>query len=308
MPQQQRASTPEITSQALVQLGQRFGIHYRIEDSPSPLGPVALGHVHDVSLSQALHLTLSDLQVERTYTSTSYQSVPWFISVILEGEISAQLGETPYRLKAGDGFCAHFDAQHPIIVRQPAQPRLRTVNLAVLATAPLALPIPPHSPQFQVWQLPTALRKTLCTTIDQPPTAWRQSLLWQGLALQLLGLGLPEQRQQQPKSPKLSQRDQRCITALHQKIAEHPEQRYHLQTLAKEAAMSPSSLRQKFHSYYGCSIFEHLRASRLQKAYRDLEKGFSVQQAAHACGYRHASNFATAFKRQFGMTPHSMQK
>lgn len=308
MPQQQRASTPEITSQALLQLGQRFGIHYRIEDSPSPLSPVALGHVHDVRLSQALHLTLSDLQVERTYTSTSYQSVPWFISVILEGEISVQLGETPYRLTAGDGFCAHFDAQHPLIVIQPAQPRLRTVNVAVLATSSLALPPPPNSPQFHVWQLPAALRQTLCTTIEQPAAAWRQSLLWQGLALQLLGLGLPEHLERQPKSPKLSQRDRRCIAALHQQITKYPEQRYHLQTLAKEAAMSPSSLRQKFHVCYGCSIFEHLRASRLHKAYRDLEKGFSVQQAAHACGYRHASNFATAFKRQFGMAPHSMQR
>ena len=84
MPQQERLATPKITPFSLAQLGQRFGIRYRIESPTSPRQPVATGHVHDVSLRHGIHLTLSDLQVERGYTSTSYQSVPWFFSIILE--------------------------------------------------------------------------------------------------------------------------------------------------------------------------------------------------------------------------------
>lgn len=56
-----------LTSQSLQQLGMRFGIDYRIEGSGGRLATVAQGSVHDVGLNQALHLTLSDLQVERTY-------------------------------------------------------------------------------------------------------------------------------------------------------------------------------------------------------------------------------------------------
>ncbi|WP_404376200.1 AraC family transcriptional regulator [Vreelandella aquamarina] len=308
MPQQQRFATPEITPRSLARLGQRFGIHYRIEGSDSPRQPVAIGHVHDVSLPQGMHLTLSDLQVERGYTSTSYQSVPWFLSIILEGTIQLHMNKQQVILGAGDGVCVHFDAQHPLTVHQPAQPRLRTVNLAVLTTTPLGLPDPSGSPHLHCWPLSEALRDTLCTISRQPPSTWRQPLVWQGLALQLIGLGLPEPSPTFPEHSGLSARDRRRLAALHSRIAQHPAEPYSLTALAKEAAMSPSSLRQKFRACYGCALFDYIRQARLQQAYKSLLQGHSVQQAAHSCGYRHASNFSTAFKRHFGIAPHALQR
>ncbi len=303
-----------LTPQSLAQLGLRFGIEYRIEGRPEGVAPVAQGRVHDVSLSASLHLTLSDLQVERTYWSASRQTVPWFISVVLEGHINATVGNQCLAFAAGDGLCAHFTPQHSLTVYQPAQPRLRTVNLAVLATAPHDLPLAPKEALLHRWRLPEPLIAILRATIDQPPSACHQPLVWQGLALQLLGHGLP----QSPLSPleehsanhrtetRLTPRDRGCLTRLHQRIADDPTQRYCLNDLARDVAMSPSSLRQKFRAYYGYSLFDHLRQSRLAQAYRDLERGYSVQQAAHACGYRHATNFATAFKRAFGIAPHEV--
>ncbi|MEP1582208.1 MAG: helix-turn-helix domain-containing protein [Marinobacter sp.] len=46
-----------------------------------------------------------------------------------------------------------------------------------------------------------------------------------------------------------------------------------------------------------------MRKCRLNLAWHYLEQGYSVQQAAHRSGYRHATNFATAFRRQFGVSP-----
>nr|WP_289109918.1 AraC family transcriptional regulator [uncultured Halomonas sp.] len=308
MPQQERLATPKITPFSLAQLGQRFGIHYRIESPTSPRQPVATGHVHDVSLRHGIHLTLSDLQVERGYTSTSYQSVPWFLSVILEGTIHLQMGKQQIQLSAGNGVCSHFDTRHPLTVHQPVQARLRTVNIAVLTTAPLGLPTPPDASCLHCWKLPKALCETLCTISEQPPSLWRQALVWQGLALQLIGLGLPERLTALPEHKRLSTRDRHCLTALHSRIAQHPAEPYSLTALAKEAAMSPSSLRQKFRACYGCTLFDYIRQVRLEQAHASLRQGHSVQHTAHRCGYRHASNFSSAFKRHFGVSPHELQR
>ncbi len=308
MRQQPRIASPNITSHWLAQLGQRFGIHYHFESSDMPRQPVATGHVHDVRLPQGMHLTLSGLDVKRGYTSTSYQSVPWFLSVILEGTVHLQLGKQQRLLQAGEGVCTHFDARHPLTVHHPVQTRLRTVNIAVLTTAPLGLPTPPDASCLHCWKLPKALCETLCTISEQPPSLWRQALVWQGLALQLIGLGLPERLTALPEQKRLSTRDRHCLTALHSRIAQHPAEPYSLTALAKEAAMSPSSLRQKFRACYGCTLFDYIRQVRLQQGYEALQRGASVQQAAHHCGYRHASNFSSAFKRHFGFSPHEWNR
>lgn len=67
--------------------------------------------------------------------------------------------------------------------------------------------------------------------------------------------------------------------------------------------MSPSSLRSKFRQRYGCTLFDYLRDCRLALARRYLLEGHSVQQAAWMCGYQHATNFATAFRRHYGISP-----
>lgn len=298
-----------LTSKSLEQLGLRFGIDYRIEGVCAKITPVAHGGVHDVSLSQSLHLTLSDLQVERSYWSASRQSVPWFISVVLEGHITATVGAQCYALTAGDGLCAHFNSQHSLTVYQPSQPRLRTVNLAVLATESHGLPLSPTAPLLHRWRPPESLLAALRANIDQPSSACRQPLVWQGLALQLLGHGLPDDQlaarsTSYHRETRLTPRDRASLEQVHQQIANQPMNDYCLNGLSRNAAMSPSSLRQKFRTYYGYSLFEHLRQCRLTQAYRDLQRGYSVQQAAHASGYRHATNFSTAFKRTFGVAPH----
>ena len=67
--------------------------------------------------------------------------------------------------------------------------------------------------------------------------------------------------------------------------------------------MSPSSLRQKFQHAYGVSVMAYLRRRRMELARQYLEQGWRVQDAAHYVGYRHASNFATAYRHHFGVSP-----
>lgn len=77
-----------------------------------------------------------------------------------------------------------------------------------------------------------------------------------------------------------------------------------LAQLARDAGVSPRTLQRQFAAVHGVGVFDYLRLRRLDRARRQLEReGISVAQAAHVAGYSSAANFATAFRRRFGLSP-----
>ena len=77
-----------------------------------------------------------------------------------------------------------------------------------------------------------------------------------------------------------------------------------LSTIATALAMSPSSLQRTCRAAFGTSVFDLLRKLRMDTAHDQLRKsGVTVAEAAHAAGYSNAANFATAFKRAYGIPP-----
>ena len=85
-------------------------------------------------------------------------------------------------------------------------------------------------------------------------------------------------------------------------------QHYTLEALARLACMSQSTLRTKFRAAYQCSVFEWLHERRMVLARERLAQGLSVQEAARLVGYRHATNFATAFRKRFGVAPSGRER
>jgi AraC-like DNA-binding protein len=74
--------------------------------------------------------------------------------------------------------------------------------------------------------------------------------------------------------------------------------------IARDVGMSSSSLQRHFRAAYGVSVFEFIRNAKLDEAKRLLmQDGASVSEAAYRAGYSSAANFATAFKRRFGISP-----
>lgn len=68
--------------------------------------------------------------------------------------------------------------------------------------------------------------------------------------------------------------------------------------------MSTRTLQRQFADLHGIGLLEYARRRRLDLARELLERGdATVAQAAHRAGYAHPANFATAFRRQFGMPP-----
>lgn len=74
--------------------------------------------------------------------------------------------------------------------------------------------------------------------------------------------------------------------------------------LADFSAMSTSSLQHKFKQVLGTSIRSYIRRRRLFIAKQQLELGLvTISKAAYNAGYRHPSNFTSAFKKTFGLPP-----
>ncbi|SIO25438.1 AraC family transcriptional regulator [Salinivibrio sp. ES.052] len=77
-----------------------------------------------------------------------------------------------------------------------------------------------------------------------------------------------------------------------------------LSTIAQACGLSRSTLQRRFRTHLGVSVSDYIRRRRLERV-KDklLHEAISIGEAAYWAGYHHPSNFATAFKRQFGITP-----
>jgi AraC-like DNA-binding protein len=78
--------------------------------------------------------------------------------------------------------------------------------------------------------------------------------------------------------------------------------------LARHVGLNQQKLKCGFKAVFGVTIFECVRALRLDLAADLLQnKGASVTDAALAAGYQYPSNFAIAFKRRYGVAPRQLK-
>ncbi|WVM94544.1 AraC family transcriptional regulator [Halopseudomonas pachastrellae] len=77
-----------------------------------------------------------------------------------------------------------------------------------------------------------------------------------------------------------------------------------VETAARATAMSTRALQRHFRRDTGLTVSDYVRGRRLEKVRDALhQEQISVSEAAFLAGYNHTSNFITAFRRHFGVTP-----
>ena len=82
-----------------------------------------------------------------------------------------------------------------------------------------------------------------------------------------------------------------------------------LSAIAREVGIGATTLQRLFKSVYGMTVVEYVRTRRLERARFAIEtEGLSVGEAAYLAGYKNPANFATAFKRAFGISPKLLRK
>ncbi|EKV30090.1 Transcriptional regulator, AraC family [Caenispirillum salinarum AK4] len=105
-------------------------------------------------------------------------------------------------------------------------------------------------------------------------------------------------------TPKAPPRAEARLRAAQQYMAAHLEDEMTLAEVAAAACVSVSTLQRLFRERLGLPVWDYLRRLRLDQARRFLERGEgSVTEAAFRAGYTSPANFATAFKRAYGMPP-----
>lgn len=81
-----------------------------------------------------------------------------------------------------------------------------------------------------------------------------------------------------------------------------------LADLAAQVGLSETTLKRSFPQVHGTTVFGYIRARRMDEARRLLESGAAtVLEASTHVGYSNPSNFAAAFRTQFGVNPKTFQ-
>ncbi|GED21511.1 helix-turn-helix transcriptional regulator [Halomonas halmophila] len=299
-----RAHTPR----DLQVYGQRYGIDYSFPELQALSRPVMRGRVEELQPGPGMQLVASDIEVLERYDSRSRSHAPLTIIVMLKGQAEVSLGGQHLTLRAGMALSVQLEARQGLCAIQPAGQRIRAVTLGLDESRLRELnhgAALEQGSRMRAWHLPASLQTTLEDAITHPMSGPAQRLQLEGLSLQLLAHGLPGATGSKTGSMAAPGERQR-LERVRETLRQAPAEDHRLATLAAQASMSPASLRRKYRAAFGQSVFDELREFRLGLARHYLEQGFSVQQAAHFCGYRHASNLATAFRRYFGFSPRNV--
>lgn len=135
-------------------------------------------------------------------------------------------------------------------------------------------------------------------------------LLAESCALELLARALQiGEHAHDLEQTRLTASDYAKVLAVRDRLLANPATDVTLGDLAREAGMSVTALKSKFPVAFGQPVFAFLRDIRLHHAKERMEEGgWTVSQAAFFVGYRHQSNFSTAFRRKFGITPSDIRR
>ncbi|WP_164738498.1 helix-turn-helix transcriptional regulator [Aquabacter cavernae] len=160
---------------------------------------------------------------------------------------------------------------------------------------------------------PSARLLALAEQVLRPPShgALLNALHLESRVLEIAAeaLGLLGQDPPQGAPTGLLPREQRRMWEVHDFLEARLDGEFTLEDVAREAGMSANRLQRLFRTAFGMTVFEYVRRRKLERARQALqEEGLSVSEAAYRAGYNSSANFATAFRRAFGVSPKEMRR
>ncbi|WP_355659990.1 helix-turn-helix transcriptional regulator [Halomonas salifodinae] len=106
-----------------------------------------------------------------------------------------------------------------------------------------------------------------------------------------------------PPPSRLGCRDIEMLERARDLMAERMNQPLTIPFLCAEVGLNEFKLKEGFRRHFNTTPHRMLHEMRMRKAHALLESGCQVAQVAYRVGYRHPSNFSTAFSRFFGRAP-----
>ncbi len=110
------------------------------------------------------------------------------------------------------------------------------------------------------------------------------------------------------RNKKIKEKDIQALREVEEILSKHELDKFpSIDVLSKTAMMSSTKLKTKFKSVYGMKLYEYYNRNRLEKARELLKSGrYSVKEVGLDIGFSNLSNFAKAFRKEFGILPNEM--
>ena len=163
------------------------------------------------------------------------------------------------------------------------------------------------------FQVTPAMRNLIATTLSIPLIGPLRKLYLEGTVLQIFSLIFQNALDEPVIADSADRRDneirkalEQACTLLTRDLANPPS----LLQLSQATGLGVRKLSREFNQAHDMTLVEYLADQRLQAA-RDLiqdQPDVSIKALAHDVGYKHVSNFTSAFKRKFGITPAAFAK
>jgi AraC-like DNA-binding protein len=268
---------------------------------------VARGSVEVFTPRSGLNMVLADIETFAAVSGEAVYPAGVTLAVTLDGT-PCPFGHDE-KLIMTPGRCVVFRADDavPYEGKAPKGFRGRVALLHVaqdwLEDARLIADFPDVCPQISCCMVSPAIQQALGRLYSRFRPGALRDLYAESIALGLVVEALAEESGG-GLLPSLRSRDLDAAWHVRHLIERDPLGNHTLSSLARAAAISPSSVKVKFPKVFGISVVAFLRDLRLEIAYCALQQGrWSVAEAAYAIGYNHPSNFSIAFKRKYGCSP-----
>lgn len=106
-----------------------------------------------------------------------------------------------------------------------------------------------------------------------------------------------------------SARRMRRLELVRAAIAQEPQTRWSLASLAQLASMSPYHLAHEFRQAMGTPVYRYVLCSRLTRALDEIiDSEDDLTTVAHRNGFSGHSHFTTRFREMFGLTPSQLRR
>ena len=305
---------------------QHAGVTLQLPNSELGLeDTLARGHFFRMELRRGLSLHCSDAE-EHPYTTISHQPAGLSCMFLLNGEMDIAIGDKKFAFSShqqGDFVSAISAFKTADVPFEKRVHRTQRVRKLILHAKPEWLQVGGRNTFWNGQQLEQFIKAPMATYGGIPTPRQQQiiqeifnpvvhtpallPLYLECRVIEMLAESLSLMMSNNPARTHryhLSRHDQARLQRARDLIAQIDSGPLSVDIIARETGISASGLQKLFRRAEGVSVFEYVRRTRLQQAMHTLQTGqMSVQAVSELAGYKSPENFATAFKRQFGITP-----
>ena len=152
-------------------------------------------------------------------------------------------------------------------------------------------------------------RAAFADLVRLPQTERARWCVWKSVEMLYL---LSAQEEPETEAPPDSMPDRNMARTLAQTrryMEEHLDEVLTIPVLSRRACLSATTFKEGFRQLYGLPVHAWLRKRRMERAAELLHTpGSSLEGVAKAVGYSSVSQFAAAFRQQYGVTPGQYRK